>query len=288
MKRSFKTWFLTVTIIFVLFAAAFLTYAWFTFNRAVSTNAATARTGEEKLELQLSSTGGSSFRDSQTAEITQVNQTDAGYLLPVSTDDLQNFVYSPFTDSGMASSFEMVKNEDYYYHGRIYIRAAGEELDAGSTMKLYLDQSEGLLGEKVSGQMINTARLGLVFDGDYSSAVILKLSESQNASNQQVYNTVVNGQTLGRDQVLSYRSGNIRAVSDPASSVSEYTVSFTDDSVEVPDRALLNMQFNKIYTVDIYFYIEGCDPDCSNDIQYGTADLQLGFYGVLGRKGAQA
>lgn len=284
MKHSFRAWFLTVTTIFLLFAVAFFTYAWFTSNRAVSTNSATARTGEEKLELQLSSTGGSSFQDSQSASITQVNKTDAGYLLPVSTKDLENFVYSPFTDSGMASSFKQVQNEEYYYHGRIYIRAAGENLDAGSTMKLYLDQSDGILGEKVSGEMLNAARLGLVFDGDYSSEVILKLSDSQNTSKQQVYNTVINGQTLGKDQVLSYRNGKIEAVSDPAAAVSSYTVSFTDDSVEVPDRTLLTMQFNKIYTVDVYFYIEGCDPDCSNDIQYSTADLQLGFYGVLGQK----
>ena len=48
-------------------------------------------------------------------------------------------------------------------------------------MKLYLDQSDGILGQKVSGQMLNAARLGLVFDENYSSEVIFKLSESQNA-----------------------------------------------------------------------------------------------------------
>ena len=61
MKRSFRTWFLTVTIILILFVVVFFTYAWFTSNRAVSTNTVTARTDEENLELQLSSTGGSSF-----------------------------------------------------------------------------------------------------------------------------------------------------------------------------------------------------------------------------------
>lgn len=284
MKRSFRTWFLTVTIIFILMAVAFFTYAWFTSNRTVSTNTATARTGDENLELQLSSSGGSSFQDSQSASITQINKTDAEYLMPVSTNDLQNFVYSPFTVSGMASSFQPVQNEEYYYHGRVYIRAAGENLDDGSTMKLYLDQSDGILGQTVSGQMLNAARLGLVFDEDYSSEVILRLSESENSGSQQVYNTVINGQTLGKNQVLSYTNGNVQAVSDPAVSVSDYTISFSDDSIQVPDNALLTMQFNKIYTVDIYFYIEGCDPDCSDDIQYSTADLQLGFYGVLSQR----
>ena len=286
MKRSFRTWFLAVTTIFSLLAVAFFTYAWFTSNRAVSTNTATARTGEENVELQLSSSGGNGFQDSQPASIVQVNQTDAEYLMPVSTNNLQDFVYSPFTDSGMASSFERVQNEQYYYHGRVYLRASGSGLEDGSTMNLYLDQSEGMLGEKVSGQMLNAARLGLVFNEDYSSEVILKLSESQNPSNQQVYNTVINGQTLGNNQVLSYRNGNIQAVSDPSVSADDYTIGFSDDSIEVPNNVLLNMKFNQIYTVDIYFYIEGCDPDCSNDIQYSTADLQLGFYGVLSQREA--
>lgn len=104
--------------------------------------------------------------------------------------------------------------------------------------KLYLDQSDGILGQKVSGQMLNAARLGLVFDENYSSEVIFKLSESQNASGQQTYNTVINGQTLGNNQVLSYTNGTVRAASDPSVSADGYTISFSDDSVDVPQNAL--------------------------------------------------
>ncbi|MBU5480518.1 hypothetical protein [Blautia sp. MSJ-19] len=284
MKHSFRTWFLGVTTVFAMLALAFATYAWFTTNRAVSTSTATARTGEETLELQLSTYGGSSFQNADSASIQQINNTDAQYLLPVSTDDLMNFVYSPVTQDGMAKVFQPVENESYYYHGRVYIRASGTGWSDGSTMKLYLDQSDNALGQKVSGNILNAARLGLVFDGDYSSAVILKLSESSNAQSQQVYNTVINGQTLGSNQVLSYRNKNLRAVTDPSVSASTYTVSFGEDTMQVPQNALLNMQFNKIYTVDIYFYIEGCDPDCSSQIEFSTSDLQIGFYGVLDQK----
>ena len=124
------------------------------------------------------------------------------------------------------------QNEEYYYHGRVYIRAVGEGMDDGSTMKLYLDQSDGILGQKVSGQMLNAARLGLVFDENYSSEVIFKLSESQNASGQQTYNTVINGQTLGNNQVLSYTNGTVRAASDPSVSADGYTISFCRCSAE--------------------------------------------------------
>lgn len=92
MKNVFRTWFLGITTIFALLTFGAATYAWFTSNRAVSTSTATARTGEETLELQLSSQGGSSFQSVETAAITQVNQTTATQLMPVSTVNLSDFV----------------------------------------------------------------------------------------------------------------------------------------------------------------------------------------------------
>lgn len=154
-------------------------------------------------------------------------------------------------------------------------------------MKLYLDQSDNILGQQVSGELLNAARLGLVFDGDYSSAVILKLSDSSNSSDQQVYNTEVNGQRLGDNQVLSYVNQSVQAVTDPSVAAGQYTVTFDNDSMQAPERTLLTMNLNQIYSVDIYFYI-GCDPDCSSYIQYSIADLQIGFYGIPDQREAGA
>ena len=90
MKKTFRTWFWAVTTLFAVLAFTFATLAWFTANRAVQTNTATARTGDETLELQISSSGGSSFKSVETAQITQVNQTNSEFLLPVSTADLNS------------------------------------------------------------------------------------------------------------------------------------------------------------------------------------------------------
>ena len=281
MKHTFKTWFFGITMIFAVLALAFATYAWFTTNRAVSTSTATARTGEEELELQISSQGGSEFTDMDTVSIRQINQTDAGYPMPVSTDDLVNFVYSPLTQDGMATVFQPVENEQYYYHGRIYLRAVGEGWSSGSRMNLYLDQTDDLLANNVDGMMLNAARLGLVFGDDSSTAVILRLSESQNGPSQRVYNTVINGQTLGDGQVLGYHNGNVTVQNDPSEPADNYTVTFGDNSITLPQTPLLSMTFGQIYPVDIYFYLEGCDPDCSEAIHFDIADLNLAFYGVL-------
>ena len=284
MKNVFRTWFLGITTIFAMLSLGAATYAWFTSNRAVSTSTATARTGEETLELQLSAQGGSSFQNAQTVAITQVNQTTATELMPVSTTDLTSFVYSPVTIDGMASSFSPVENEQYYYHGRIYLRAQGAGWSDNTTVKLYLDQSDGLLGQASDGTLLTASRLGFVFDNDTSSAVILRLTEEESPSGQQVYNTVVDGQTLGSRQVLQYQNGTVRAAEDPSAPVADYTVSFANDSITFPKNALLDMKLNQVYTLDVYFYLEGCDPDCSDGISHDMADIHLAFFGALDQK----
>lgn len=284
MKKSFRTWFLAVTTLFAVLAFTFATLAWFTQNRAVQTNTATARTGDETLELQISSSGGSSFKSVETAQITQINQTNSEFLLPVSTIDLNSFVYAPFTKDGKASAFKKVDDEANYYHGRVYLRAEGEGWQEGSRLNLYLDQSDGLLGDAADGYLLNASRLGLIFGGDTSNPIILRLSESENPENAQIYNTEVNGKLLGKNQVLGYNENGVLAMTDPSVLVSEYTISFTNNQMTLPKKALLSMEFGKIYTVDIYFYLEGCDPDCSESVQFNEANLHLAFYGVLDQK----
>ena len=42
------------------------------------------------------------------------------------------------------------------------------------------------------------------------------------------------------------------------------------------------MELNKIYQLDMYFYLEGCDPDCLNETVGMTgAYLSLAFFGML-------
>ena len=86
----------------------------------------------------------------------------------------------------------------------------------GTVMNLYLGQSGGILGEAVEGQLLNAARLGLKFNQDASSAVILRLTENSNHSGAQVNNTVVNGTNIGSGQVLSYQNGAVVPVANQA------------------------------------------------------------------------
>ena len=162
--------------------------------------------------------------------------------------------------------------------------AQGQGHDESSRLNLYLDQSDGLLGQDVDGELLNASRLGLAFDDEKSSRVILRLSEKENAGDGQVFNTVVGGTTLGKNEVLQYQGGGVTAVADPSVPMEDYTVSFENNGMKLPEKPLLQMELNRVYKLDIYFYLEGCDPDCSSSVELDEADFYLAFYGVLDRE----
>ena len=280
--KKFRLWALGVTMIAAALALSAATYAWFTTNRLVNTDRATARSGTDTLELQISSEGGNDFQALKEAPIIQVNQTELTELMPVSTADLQSFVYNRLTEDKIAESFRTVTEEQYYYHGRIYLRAVAQGDSVGGRMALYLDEDNeagGALAQTAGGMVLNAARLGLTFDGENPS--IFYLSNVSNPDNKQIRNTRINGEILGDGQVLKSSGGTLSAVADPSIPLADRTIIMNDSGAALPEAPLLYMNLNQIYTVDVYFYIEGCDPDCSNSIGLDELDLHLAFYGIL-------
>ncbi|MBR3641237.1 MAG: hypothetical protein IKN53_04325 [Oscillibacter sp.] len=267
------------------------TFAWFTNNRRVSTSRVEARTASADVSLLISQEGGSSFRAEDSCPIVQVNETDLGMLMPVSTDDLQTFLYNPGTVEDYAINFLEVEDEAFYFHGRVYLKAEASGESTGTHMALYLDQSEESGGslveidtengddDDVSELVLNAARLGLSF-GTGGDHAIFYLSDEHNAKDDIAYNTEVNGKILGDDMVLTLSGSNVIAVDDPAVSLDTYSM-FDEDGSDLPDEPLFLMELNEIYPVDIYFYLEGCDPDCSDSISLGAVKLHLAFFGVL-------
>ena len=280
--KIFQLWGIVVSMLVILLVLSAATYAWFSTNRVVTTDRATARSGTDSLQLQISETGGSDFRGSEETAIVQINTASQTQLMPVSTADLKTFVYNPASVDDMATNFKTVENEKYYYHGRIYLRATAEGKDVGARMALYLDEDNevgGALAQANDGQLLHAARLGLTFDG--CSPVIFSLSDAHNDVQEQTRNTVLNGVLLGDGQVLNASGGSITAVADPSIALESRKILMDNSTVTLPAEPLMYMTLNQIYTVDIYFYIEGCDTDCSDSVSYDEADLHLAFYGIL-------
>lgn len=282
LRQRIRIWSVLVTMLLLLVSLTAATYAWFSSNRVVNTDKVRTRSSSEKLELQVSRAGGSSFQGAEEAPITQVNRTELTRLMPVSTADLQTFVYNQNTTDGDASGFQTVQDESYYYHGRVYLRALGEGQPEGSRMALYLDQGQesgGALASADSGLLLNAARLGLVPED--GTPVIFYLSDRQNSGSDRVSNTVLNGHRLAEGKVLNGTGGTIREANDPAVPLSGYTIEKNGQNITLPKQPLAYLEWNRIYSMDIYFYLEGCDPDCSDAVSFDGADIHLAFYGVL-------
>ena len=271
--------FVTVLAAFLTFSAA--TYAWFSSNSIVSTNKVQGRSGTDTVELQISSTGGDGFKAGSEAALAQVNASSSEMLMPVSTADLRTFVINTGTVEGKAINFVKVAGEKYVYHGRVYLKATAQGHE-GAKLALYLDGAEsagGNFAQNVKGYVANAARLGLLFDG--GSAKILRLSETSNPTAQQVSNAVLNGTEVKPGQVINGSANPMQIAADPSLPMARFMVGDDGLAGNASVEPLLMMELNRIYAVDVYFYLEGCDPDCSDVTKLDSLNLHLAFYGVL-------
>jgi len=276
-----KTAYTLITSLAVIVSLTSATYAWFSANSIVRTNRVVGRSGTDQVVLQVSQTGGENFRGAYETGLVQVNSTNTGFLLPVSTSDLTNYVYNAGTVEQTAVSFVKVTGERYYYHGRVYLRATAEGHSENARLALYLDGAEsgGSLVKNAKGYLVNAARLGLTFDG--GNRKILRLSEEANPEKDRTLNTVLNGNALSAGQVIDSSGSTFQAVTDPSEPLARYMVGTDGLTGNGTISPLLNMELNRVYAVDVFFYLEGCDPDCTDVTRMDELDLHLAFYGVL-------
>lgn len=279
-----------LSILSLLFAAAVLftaTFAWFTSNRSVSTSRVETATGQSELKLYVRSDPETEFSDT-ACELTFL-AGESMELMPVSTADLKHFVYCPSTTGDMADIFLPVGDilqQDMFCYGSIQMRAELEgNADASVRVAVYLDQPEdfGLLarGEENS-LLMNGARLGIVLNSDGGNGRIFYLSEENNREEEQAVNTVINGELQTGSIVLqSNEQGEITPVSDPAIPLDTCMIAGEKGMGE----PLFYLETGTTYTVDVFFYLEGCDPDCSDSLGCDAGDLGLAFYATLSAEG---
>ena len=275
----------------LLVAAAVLstaTYAWFTSNRSVTTGRVETSTDVSDLTLYVKAPSDRSFSGS-VCELS-FSGGDELALLPVSTADLRSFVYCPGTISDQAKNFVRLKdleNQNMLCYGSLYMRAelSGDSA-ASARVAVYLDQDDPLspLAEKTEEDslLLNAARLGIAVHGQPDTARIFLLSEEENGKDRQVLNTFVDGQLQPEGIVLkSGADGTVTPVADPAVPLSTCMLTDGPDSGE----PLFYLEPNTDYQIDVFFYLEGCDPDCSDSIEYNAAEFGLAFYATLASGG---
>ena len=287
LKRSALLALLSILVALSAFSAA--TYAWFTANNKVSTSRIEASTDRADLKLYVKAPGAGAFTGNECELVFGGNQ---GALLPVSTADLQNFVYCPNMSSDKAERFQPLgelSEQKLMAYGTVDMRAELEGGTGAARVAVYLDQPEdfGLIAEKSEADslLLNAARLGLALQGEADTAKIFFLSDEHNEESKQILNTFVDGQLQEGNIVLkSDGSGTVSAVPDPAKPLSACMLSDGTAGAE-PGEPLFYLEAGKDYTIDVFFYLEGCDPDCSDSIAYNAADFGLAFYATLAPEG---
>ncbi|MBO5987638.1 MAG: hypothetical protein J6Q02_12725, partial [Lachnospiraceae bacterium] len=205
----------------------------------------------------------------------------SGLLMPISTADLRTFVTSTSTVDDMAVNFTKVTNEKYFYHGRIYLKAATTG-HTGGKLALYLDGTDGISGgvyTSAKGTIAKAARLGMTFDG--ANPKIMRLSEESNAASDKPITAKVGGVAVQKGQVINGSTDPMTIVADPSAPITSFTIGADGLIGRESKTPLLMMELDHVYAVDVYFYLEGCDPDCSDVAKLDSINLHLAFYGVL-------
>ena len=277
-----------LTLLAAVAALSAATYAWFTSSRNVATSRIETSTDHSELALYVKAPSDSSY-SGNVCEL-QFSGGSNMSLLPVSTADLRNFVYSPGAVSDKAERFILLTDhseQNMFCYGSVDMRAelSGNAVPS-ARVAVYLDQSDefGKLAEKAEKDslLLNAARLGIAVHGEPDTARIFFLSDEQNEDDQQVLNTVVDGQLQPDGIVLmSDDDGNVTPVSDPALPLSACMLS----EGNTPGEPLFYLKPGVDYQIDVFFYLEGCDPDCSDSIECNAADFGLAFYATLASEG---
>lgn len=271
-----------VMLCIVALSVSAATYAWFSSNSVVITERVSGKSNTDTVDLLVSGTGGTDFRGSKETAVVRIGSSDLKELMPVSTADLKHFVYNDGIVEEKAVHFTKTE-EEYYYHGRVYLKAEAVNHTDGEVLALYLDGAgeRGELFRNATANVWNTARLGLTFDG--GAPIILRVGEGRNPDREKAVPAYLNGTKLADNQVIDSSGEVLRAVNDPSVPLGKHMLGQSGTAANGVEPMLL-MELNRIYTVDIYVYLEGCDPDCSEMVQKSSLDLYLAFYGILTRR----
>lgn len=281
--RYYKQIAISIWMIFLLVVSlSATTYAWFSSNARVQTTKVYSQTAQDTVELWIGQTPDSLVLGNAGVDLGYVGTSDGKKLMPVSTANLTTFVSNSVTTEGVATHFTDA-DEGLYFHTRLYLQAKATSPLTGSRLALYLDESgeEGPLFRNTSKELLRTLRLGFLFEG--SEPIILQVDSTKEGNRSTQGATMINGQLLGEDMVISKQGEELFAVPDPSQNLQSYL--FASSPIGENTKPLIQMEWNQIYPVDVYIYIEGCDLDCTDTLMQQELDFYLAFFGLVVAEG---
>ena len=276
-----------IALVMVALAATLgvATYAWFTSNMKVNTNSVSVHSDTSKLLLELGDASRGSW--SQQGDVSLVsNASGTVTLYPVSTFDLNGFAACAQNNSaGDASVFEQAKdNGSAYYHGWIDLRPTITGMGASKVKgKVSLYLAESLVPQGTDAELLRAARVGIkISSGNQVLATnIFELDSSDGGHRGEHPATAPAGLAGYTDgMLLGWQNGQLACGANVKQDPAAFTLD-TSETATRPQNALATLALGQAYRLDIYYYIEGTDPDSADYLHQDSGTLHLALFATL-------
>lgn len=259
------------------------TYAWFSSNMKVNTNSVSVHSDTSELVLELGDAQAGSW--SQTGDVSLASAEGANLTLyPVSTFDLSGFAECVQNNAaGDATSFEEA-DPAHYYHGWLDMRprvTGSGASKVGGKVNLYL--SESLVPAGTDATLLRAARVGIKISsgGQVLATDIFTLDNSDSGHRTEHPNTQPTGLAgYQPGMLLGWQNGRLACSADVAQDFSGYVMD-TSETAARPQSALATLSLDQTYRLDVYYYLEGTDPDSADYLYDNIGDLHVGLFATL-------
>lgn len=261
------------------------TYAWFTSNMKVNTNSVSVHSDTSKLVLELGDADAGSWSQQGDASLAST-ASGAATLYPVSTFDLNGFAAcAQNNSSGDATVFERAKdNGSAYYHGWIDLRPTITGTGASKVKgKVSLYLAESLTPQGADAELLRAARVGIKISsgGQVLATNIFELDSSDSGHRGEHPTTAPAGLAGYTDgMLLGWQNGQLACGADVKQDPAAFTLD-TGETATRPQSSLATLALGQTYRLDIYYYIEGTDPDSADYLHQDPGTLHLALFATL-------
>lgn len=276
-----------IVLVMVALAATLsaATYAWFTSNMKVNTNSVSVHSDTSKLVLELGDADAGSWSQQGDASLAST-ANGAATLYPVSTFDLNGFAACAQNNSnGDATVFEQSKdNGSAFYHGWIDLRPTITGTGANKVKgKVSLYLAESLAPQGADAELLRAARVGIrISSGSQMLATnIFELDSSDSGHRGEHPTTAPVGLAGYADgMLLGWQNGQLACGADVKQDPAAFTLD-AGETAERPQNSLATLALGQTYRLDIYYYIEGTDPDSADYLYQDPGTLHLALFATL-------
>lgn len=276
-----------IALVMVALAATLgaATYAWFTSNMKVNTNSVSVHSDTSKLVLELGDADRGSWSQQGDASLAST-ASGAATLYPVSTFDLNGFAACAQNNSaGDATVFEQAKdNGSTYYHGWIDLRPTITGTGASKVKgKVSLYLAESLVPQGANAELLRAARVGIkISSGSQVLATNIFELDSSDSGHRGEHPTTAPAGLAGYTEgmLLGWQNGQLACGANVTQDPDTFTLD-TSETATRPQNTLATLGLGQTYRLDIYYYIEGTDPDSADYLYQDPGALHLALFATL-------